>query len=564
MKWPSGGIAYPTCLQALSLAGVFAIGCSSEEAPKAWNSLSACLAGKAAPAPALERVQHMRLVQLGNANAGSSKEAWPARCAPHADELFAALPSSGSGSMLRRKLAERFGCTEDKGSCKIVGGPTVLSVTAELWDSAKDAGLSAGDPGSGVPVPEASPAPVVDAKSWKSFSAKPARVSGPVQTTEGRAVLLLRAEEGQARPTACEFSDGFAKLRCIEANPKVPELPSHTLEVVNDADGLYAAGLTEKGLVAYNLETGEASAVRGRARRLVRNGVAVEPGTKEEVSKTPPAPGAAPNVKEEGFVAVPLKAGKASKEIKLDIPNGVGDPIAVGTHVVYLTQSGNAVELNAKQLAGGRLKDEGKLAGPFAGAFHTCGAGDRIAVATWGGRSGLSGAKATGGAGKTQVAMSLYGDGRWSKAVEATLPFERAFDSELVCTEAGASLAWAQNVDGGAQIGRIDCTKDGCKASDVKLPGIESKWWWSVAPLGDKVLVLFRSGLGETRLRVAPLSELPGAKDTLLFDSPDFGGPNAGELSSVVGKDAALLIFRGEMPVALHVGRGGAAKLLSL
>jgi hypothetical protein len=561
MKRPFGGNRQRSCLPAW-LVCLSAAGCSSEEAPKAWNSLSACLAGKTASAPALARVQHMRLVQLANAAPTASKDAWPARCAPYADELFAALPSSGSGSQLQRKLGEKLGCTEEKGSCKLVSGPTILSLSAELWDAAKDSGLTATEPTAGVALPEPAPAPVVDAKTWKSFSAKPMSVAGPVQTGDGRAVLVLKPSEGRVRPTACEFSDGFSKLRCVEANAKVPELPAHTLEVVNDAEGLYAAGLSEQGLVAYNLETGEASAVRGRARRLVRNGVAVEPGTKEEVSQAPTA-GAPPNVKEEGFVAVPLKSGKASKEVKLNIAGGVGDPISVGNHVLYLTQDGASTQLNAKQLVLGRLKDQAKISGPFVGAFHSCGGGDRVAVGTWSGRSGLTGAKPTGGAGKTQVAVALYADGTWSKALEATLPFERAYDSDLVCTPNGASFGWAQNVDGGVQIGRIDCTSEGCKTADVKLPGVESKWWWSVAPLGEKMMVLWRSGLGETRLRVAPLVELASAKDTILFDSPDFGGPNAGELSPVLGQNAALLIFRGEQPVALHVARDGAARILS-
>jgi hypothetical protein len=404
---------------------------------------------------------------------------------------------------------------------------------------------------------------VVDAKTWKSFSAKPMKLAGPVQTGAGRAVALLKPAEGRARPTACEFSDGFSKLRCIEANAKVPELPAHTLDVVNDAEGLYGAGLSETGMVAYNLETGEPSAVRGRARRLVRDGVAVEPGTSQDISQAPPPGGAPPNVKEEGFVAVPLRAGKASKEVKLNIPNGVGDPISVGKHVLFLTQSGSGTELNVKQLAGGRLKDQARIPGQFAGAFHTCSQGDQLAVATWSGRSGLSGAKATGGGGKTQVTLALYRDGRWSKALEATIPFERAFDSELVCTATGASFAWAQNSEGSAQVGRLDCTPEGCKSADVKLPGVESKWWWSVAPLGDKTLVLYRSGLGETRLRLTSLAELATAKDTVLFDSPDFGGPNAGELTALVDQNAALLGFRGEQPVAMRVGADGAPRILT-
>jgi hypothetical protein len=440
----------------------------------------------------------------------------------------------------------------------------VLSIASELWDSAKDSGITTTETPANVPAPEAAPPPVVDAKSWKSFSAKPMKLAGPVQTGAGRAVVVLKPAEGRARPTACEFSGGFGKLRCVDANAKVPELPAHTLDVVNDAEGLYAAGLTETGLIAYNLETGEPSAVRGRARRLVRDGVAVEPGAKEDVSQAPRAPGAPPAVKEEGFVAVPLKAGKASKEVKLNIQNGVGDPISVGNHVLYLTQTGSGTELNVKQVAQGRLKDQARIPGSFAGAFHTCSHGDQLAVATWSGRSGLSGAKATGGAGKTQVSLAIYKGGRWSKALEASIPFERAFDSELVCTAAGASLAWAKNGEGGAQVGRVDCTADSCQSSEAKLAGVESKWWWSVAPLGAKTAVLYRSALGETRLRVAGMAELPSAKDTVLFDSPDFGGPNAGELTALVDENAALLVFRGEQPVALHLGADGAARVLTL
>ena len=85
------------------------------------------------------------------------------------------------------------------------------------------------------------------------------------------------------------------------------------------------------------------------------------------------------------------------------------------------------------------------------------------------------------------------------------------------------------------------------------MPGIESKWWWAVGPLGDKLLVMWRSSLGETRLRLAPLAALPTTKDIIVFDAPDFGGPNAGELSTLYTNDDALLIFRGEKPVAVHV-----------
>jgi hypothetical protein len=142
-----------------------------------------------------------------------------------------------------------------------------------------------------------------------------------------------------------------------------------------------------------------------------------------------------------------------------------------------------------------------------------------------------------------------------------------------VCTKSGASLAYAQVVDGGVQVGRLDCTVTvkgnadvqgiGCKTSEVKLPSVESKWWWAVGPLGDKTLVMWRSSLGETRLRIAPLAALATAKDSVVFDAPDFGGPNAAELSPVYSDDAALLIFHDEKPVALSVAAEGSVRVLA-
>jgi len=69
--------------------------------------------------------------------------------------------------------------------------------------------------------------------------------------------------------------------------------------------------------------------------------------------------------------------------------------------------------------------------------------------------------------------------------------------------------------------------------------------------------------LGETRLRIAPLAALASTKDVIVFDAPDFGGPNAGELSALYADDDALLIFRGEKPVALHVSADGSVRVLT-
>jgi len=76
--------------------------------------------------------------------------------------------------------------------------------------------------------------------------------------------------------------------------------------------------------------------------------------------------------------------------------------------------------------------------------------------------------------------------------------------------------------------------------------------------------VLYRGTLGETRLRMAPLADLPSAKESIVFDVGDFGGPTTGELVTLAGEGAALLIFRGENPpVALRLGSDGAVSVVA-
>lgn len=124
---------------------------------------------------------------------------------------------------------------------------------------------------------------------------------------------------------------------------------------MQDARGVYAAGLTESvngkegfeavpGLVAFNLESGERSDVRGGSHNLVSDGAAVDPATVE---------------------------------------------------------------------------------GAFDGAFHVCDACPQSAIATFAGHAGQHGAKPSLGKDKTQFAITFKSGDGWSRAVEATLPFDR-------------------------------------------------------------------------------------------------------------------------------------------
>ncbi|HEX6764053.1 MAG TPA: hypothetical protein VF103_01220, partial [Polyangiaceae bacterium] len=552
--------------------------CDSGDASKSWSTFATCLAGPAAGSPLVERAQKLRQYQLGNPGAAATKDGWPKRCAASADDLYASLDKSGKTGLMKRKLHERLGCSDQKGSCTLPTDGSLLTTATELWESAKSAELKL-ESVQGVAAPTAAPPPVVDAKGWKSFSAKPLRMSGPVLTSDGRAVVVLKPTEGRARPIGCEFSPSFDKVRCLAENSKIPELPPQSIDVVSDSKGVYAAGITEQGLVAYNLETGETSPVGGRAGRLVREGAVVDRAAKEDISGEQPsmpttkagakalskalkAKKAAP--KDEGYVVRELAGNKASKEVPLKIPPPVGDPLTIGNQIVFLTPKEGGTNLVVMSVAHGRASAPRTLEGAFTGTIHTCRRGDDLAVAVFGGRKDQGRAQATAGEGKTAVTVALFRKGTWSKAAEATLPFERATESELTCTANGASITYAQKSDGGATVGRIDCAADGCKTSEAKLGGIEPIYFWATGALGEKTLFLYRSTLGETRLRVASLSELANAKDTIVFDGPDFGGPTTGELLPVLSDSAALLIFRGEQPVALRVGAEGTATIVAL
>jgi hypothetical protein len=91
---------------------------------------------------------------------------------------------------------------------------------------------------------------------------------------------------------------------------------------------------------------------------------------------------------------------------------------------------------------------------------------------------------------------------------------------------------------------------------------VESKWWWLISALGENVVLVWRSGLGDTRVRVAPIASLATVPDRILFDTSDYGGPTNTDARSVVSTDAALLVFTDERPVALRIGKDGSSRVI--
>ncbi|HEY0467936.1 MAG TPA: hypothetical protein VGC79_27240, partial [Polyangiaceae bacterium] len=242
----------------LALIALSGAACSEGDAQKSWNELSTCLAGPAAQSPLSVRVAQLRSIALGNTASPNPKSAWPGRCSGAAEDLYAALGTSSEGALLKRKLHERLACGDNRGTCTLPTDSSLISVATELWEAAASAGLKT-EAAPGVAAPQAAPAALLNSSTWKSFSDRSLSLVGPLLTPDGRAALLLKPSEGRGKPRGCEFSAGFSKVSCFDAHADVPELPAQTVDLVADPSGVFAAGLTEKGLFAYDLKSGQKS-----------------------------------------------------------------------------------------------------------------------------------------------------------------------------------------------------------------------------------------------------------------------------------------------------------------
>ncbi len=198
------------------------VACSDGDAQKSWSALSTCLAGPAAQSALAARVQQLRSIELGNSATLAKKDGWPARCGAPADDLYAALGSSSEGAQLKRKLHERLGCSDTKGSCSPPTDASLISVATELWEAASSAGLK-NDPAPGVPAPDAAAAPQLSATNWKSFSDKPQSLVGPLLTPRWPRGLAAQAARGARPPARLRVLGGFeTKSAASTATPMCP------------------------------------------------------------------------------------------------------------------------------------------------------------------------------------------------------------------------------------------------------------------------------------------------------------------------------------------------------
>jgi len=127
----------------------------------------------------------------------------------------------------------------------------------------------------------------------------------------------------------------------------------------------------------------------------------------------------------------------------------------------------------------------------------------------------------------------------------------------LACDANAGVVSWRE-ADGSLQrIHQLRCTASGCKHESVALRGLDVRAWWLVAQLGDKTLIVWRTSAGALRMRLAPLTELPGASDTIVMDNHDHGGPKTNDLEAFVGRRAVVFLFRDRGAHGLRIDADG-------
>ncbi len=128
----------------------------------------------------------------------------------------------------------------------------------------------------------------------------------------------------------------------------------------------------------------------------------------------------------------------------------------------------------------------------------------------------------------------------------------------MTCHEGKVMLQRLQH----RRVSRWQCTAAGCEIGlSDKLPMLDAKVL-AVAPVADRVAVVWKDAAGALRLRVASPNALAATPDSILFDAWDEGGTEMTALSLVSGGNLAILLAQdvGRRLYALRINAQGAVE----
>jgi hypothetical protein len=504
------------------------LGRGEDRASLAFSALSRCMIGE--PLRDGENVFfRIREVELGERlrPSGSGDDAWPARCAPHATELYGAIDGSGRTALLQRLLREQLGCGDaETQPCKFEGSGQPLPKADETWNAAKLAGLEL------VEAPQAQPpktrlAPALG-RELPSLGSAELELADHRFTESGELWLLLRpGRKSKLATRLCRVTPNGDKASCADA----PALPRTLRDVRLLADerspivsGYYEAeGGEERG--AFALPGGAPQ----KTRLEVRNGAAIEQ-------------------RSDGLFLLDVVDGLVRSQSKLDLPRGAEAAVFSGfVGWLELDEKAQRRRLKFRKLAGGAALDKSviELEGDVPARVEPC---TTRGGGVFYGRSGEP---------PKQIAWFLGKNG-WSRPVIGELPEAQRREWTAVCSPERLTRNWVVTEGEQPQLGLLDCSPSGCKAARVAWKGEPVKQWLAIAQLGGTALALYESFQDDKRLRLAPIERLAETDPIVLIDGSEYSGPKFQGARVLIGPRLVLVLFDDEQELhALYVNADG-------
>jgi hypothetical protein len=507
-------------------------GCDSGDAAKHWSAFSRCVAGEGAkdPATIAARIRSIELTERQPPKLWDAAKDWPGRCEPHANALFSSLGSSPEEKPLSQALKSQLGCKEgDAPQCTFVPKATILPEAARLWEAAAIAKFATDD-SMQVAMPKYD-VKLQTSADWKPLAPEGYELGDTMVTPSGALRLLLKSRGGPL--LVCDVA---AAAKCTPASDAMPKLAYQSVKLLRDEEAIIT-GLTPEGRQGFSAASGEPVAYRGSMDAPARDGVVIEPGVEG-------APA----------TAVSLVKGKPRGEAAFMAPtNPDGKPVSVGSFVSWTAGKDAEMKWSFATVAGKSLKDAATFSGDYAGSLHACPNGSVMGV--WGKASAGINAAPTKGE-DTAVHVSFLTDGEWSKPVSDVIPFQRGVTSSR-CGDKRLELFWASSKAEDPEVGSLVCTPEGCKSSRSSWPSFGVKRWLSAGMAGDQFVALWTTELGDTRLRVGDAANFSNAKETVLFEDSERGGPLFREDQSFVTPHGVYLLVTDKGPTLLRVSAEG-------
>jgi hypothetical protein len=528
------------------------------DATEALSQLSGCLFGAAGDRS--ETGLRARTI-TASLEPQTDGDDWPVRCSAHAAALQVAL--HGLHQSQTNLCEDESCCLGDERCAELASLRHLLDrlratlrerqlppgLLTSLFDHAAALGLHVET----LPVRTAPPDPAALPSPLGMAPLVRGRYDQRLTATVDPAGLRLAFHERAKQITLCDVQLAEATARCSRLSPSVPvagpvQLPDQaqggppylvaqpTAPAVSSAAG--AVYRADRGERMWELPLGALGSygwADGSVTTLARDAATGE------------------------AAVVHHQIGRDNEGTPIALPAALAaGPRLEGDTILWLTsEPEGSHQLHSSRLMSqhprvGETVDLGST-GPLAGSpqLETCHLGATLAVLVRGESKGYD----------TAVALALRGKDGWSPVHRTQVPSPRF---GFTCHGDTASLSWTEArgeqpdqtnepqpgsrpVQGNYLAARTSCSHSGCQSSQATVA--LSRWSrasrYVIANLGEGLVLLWRSPLGDTRSRGAAPAGLAEVRPRVLFDDAEhlgFAWEQAGSALLVQGRRALLLV----------------------